>query len=46
VGVVETGGQLIKDALSYWLLLAKGHLRRSLFDQMLWRICALPVPVG
>ena len=30
----------------YWLLPAKGHLKRKLFAAMLGRIWALPVPGG
>jgi hypothetical protein len=30
----------------YWLVLAEGHLHRSLFAPMLRRIWALPVPSG
>jgi hypothetical protein len=44
--LVKTGGRLIKHARYYWLLLAEGHLHRSLFGQMLRRIWALPVPNG
>ena len=44
--LVKTGGWLVKHARYYWLLLAKGHLHRRLFGQMLRRISALPVPSG
>jgi hypothetical protein len=40
----RTAGQA--RARYYWLLLAKGHLHRRLFGQMLRRISALPVPSG
>ena len=42
----ENGGRLVKHARYYWLLLAEGHLTRRLFDDMLRRIRALPVPGG
>ena len=42
----ETGGRLVKHARYYWLVLAEGHLTRRLFDDMLRRIRALPVPGG
>ena len=44
--LVKTGGRLVKYARYYWLLLAEGHLTRRLFDDMLRRIWALPVPGG
>ena len=44
--LVKTGGRLIKHARYYWLLFAEGHLNRRLFDDMLRRIWALPVPGG
>ena len=44
--LVKTGGRLVKHARYYWLLLAEGHLNRRLFDEMLRRIWALPVPAG
>ena len=44
--LVKTGGRLIKHARYYWLLLAEGHLTRRLFEAMLRRIEALPVPAG
>ena len=40
--LVKTGGRLVKHARYYWLLLAEGHLRPSLFGSMLRRIAALP----
>jgi hypothetical protein len=36
--LVNTGGRLIKHARYCWLLLAKGHVHRPLFGQMLRRI--------
>jgi len=44
--LVKTGARLVKHARFYWLLLAEGHPHRCLFDQMLQRIWALPVPSG
>ena len=44
--LMKTGGRLVKHARYYWLLLAKGHLNRRLFGDMLHRIWALPVPGG
>jgi len=44
--LVKTGGRLVKHARYYWLLLAEGHLTRRLFEAMLRRIWALPVPTG
>jgi len=44
--LVKTGGRLVKHARYYWLLLAEGHLTRRLFEAMLRRIWALPVPAG
>ena len=44
--LMKTGGRLLKHARYYWLLLAEGHLNRRLFDDMLGRIWALPVPGG
>jgi hypothetical protein len=43
---VKTGGRLIKHARYYWLLLAEIHLTRRLFDAMVRRISALPLPAG
>jgi hypothetical protein len=43
---MKTGGQLIKHARYYWLLLAESHLTRRLFVGMPRRIAALPSPVG
>ena len=40
------GVRLVKHARYYWLLLAEGHLNRKLFEAMLGRIWALPVPGG
>ena len=42
--LVKTGGQLVKHARYYWLLLAEGHLHRRLFSDMLRRLWALPLP--
>ena len=44
--LMKTGGQLIKHARYYWLLLAESHLTRRLFVGMPRRIAALPSPVG
>ena len=44
--LMKTGGRLVKHARYYWLLLAEGHLNRSLFGDMLHRIWALPLPIG
>ncbi|HWP85682.1 MAG TPA: transposase [Terriglobia bacterium] len=44
--LVKSGGRLIKHARYYWLLLAEGHLTRRLFESMLRRMEALPVPAG
>ena len=44
--LVKTGGQLVKHARDYWLLLAEGHLHRRLFSDMLRRLWALPLPAG
>jgi hypothetical protein len=44
--LVKTGGQLIKHARYYWLLLAESHLTRRLFGSMVRWIAALPVPAG
>jgi hypothetical protein len=44
--LVKTGGRLIKHAWYYWLLLAENHLTRRLFEGMVRRIAALPVPTG
>ncbi len=44
--LVKTGGRLVKHARYYWLLLAESHLTRRLFESMLRRIWALPVPTG
>ena len=42
--LVKTGGQLVKHARYYWLLLAEGHLTRQRFGSMLRSIAALPLP--
>jgi Transposase DDE domain group 1 len=44
--LVKTGGKLVKHARNSWLLLAKSHLTRPLFEPMLQRIWALPMPTG
>ena len=44
--LVKTGGQLVKHARYYWLLLAESHLTRQFFGAMLGRIAQLPVPTG
>jgi len=42
--LVKTGGQLVKHARYYWVLLAEGHLTRQRFGSRLRRIAALPLP--
>ena len=44
--LVKTGGQFVKQARDYWLLLAEGHLHRRLFSDMLRRRWALLLPAG
>jgi hypothetical protein len=44
--LVKAGGQLVKHARYYWLLLAQSHLTRRLFGAMLGRIATLPLPSG
>jgi hypothetical protein len=44
--LVKTGGQLVKHARYYWLLLAESRLTRRLFGAMLRRFNALPLPTG
>jgi Transposase DDE domain group 1 len=44
--LIKTGGQLIKHARYYWLLLAESHLTRRLFADMLAKIAMLPSPAG
>jgi hypothetical protein len=44
--LVKTGGQLVKHARCYWLLLAESHLTRKLFKAMVRRIESLPLPAG
>ena len=44
--LVKMCGRLIKQARSYWLLLAESHLTRCLFGSMLRRMEALPLPAG
>jgi hypothetical protein len=41
---VKTGGQLVKNARYYWLLLAEGHLTRRQSGAMLRRMEALTAP--
>ncbi len=43
--LVKTSGRLVKHARYYWMLLAEGHLSRSLFGSMLRIIAALPLPL-
>ena len=43
---VKTGGQLVKHARYYWLLLAEGDLTRRLFASMLGRTDSLALPPG
>lgn len=42
--LMKTGGRLVKHARYYWLLLAEGHLTRTLFGAILRRLVALPGP--
>jgi hypothetical protein len=42
--LVKTGGRLAKHARYYWLLLAETHLTKRLFEAMVRRIAALPLP--
>ena len=44
--LMKTGGRLVKHARYYWLVLAEGHLTRSLFGAILRRLTALSVPAG
>jgi hypothetical protein len=44
--LIRTGGRLVKHARYYWLLLAEGHLTRSLFGAILRRLTVLSVPAG
>ncbi len=44
--LVKTGGQLVKHARYYWLLLAEGHLTRRLFGAIVRRLAMLPGPAG
>lgn len=44
--LMKTGGRLAKHAGYYWLLLAEGHLNRTLFGELLNRLEALPAPGG
>ena len=44
--VGEDGGQLVKHAQYYWLLLTKSPLTRRLLGSMLRRIVHLPLPAG
>jgi hypothetical protein len=40
----KTGGQMVKHARYYWLVLAESHLTRRLFGSIVCRIAALAVP--
>jgi len=42
--LVKTGGRLVKHARYYWRLLAESHLTRRLFESLVRRIEALPLP--
>jgi hypothetical protein len=42
--LLKTGGQLVKHALYYWLLLAESDLTRRLFGSMVPRLAALSAP--
>ena len=44
--LVKTGGQLVKHARYYWLLLAEGYLTRWIFGAMVRRIEVLTLPAG
>jgi hypothetical protein len=44
--LIGTCGRLVKHARYYWLLLAEGHLTRTLFGAILQRLTALSVPAG
>src|SRR6516225_778745 len=44
--LMKTGGRLVRHARYYWLLLAEGHLTRTLFGAILRRLTALSVPSG
>ena len=44
--LVKTGGRLVEHARYDWVLPAESHLTRRLFESMLRRIWALPVPTG
>jgi len=44
--LMKTGRRLIKHARYYWLLLAESHLTWRLFESMLRRMEALPLPAG
>ncbi len=44
--LTKTGGRLVKHARHCWLLRAESRLTRRLFEAMLQRIWALPVPTG
>ena len=44
--LMKTGGRLVKHARYYWLLLAEGHLTRTLFGAILRRLVVLPGPAG
>jgi hypothetical protein len=44
--LVKTGGQLVKPAHHYWLLLAESHLTQRFFGSMVRGIEVLPLPAG
>lgn len=44
--LMKTGGRIVKHARYYWLLLAEGHLTRTLFGAILRRLTALSLPAG
>jgi hypothetical protein len=46
LGLVKTGGRLVKHARYYGLLMAEGYLTRQLFGSMALQIDALPLPSG
>ena len=43
---MKTGGRLVKHVRYYWLLLAEGHLTRTLFGAILRRLVACLCPQG
>jgi len=44
--LIKTAGRIVKHARYDWLLLAEGHLTRTLFGAILRRLVALPGPAG